>query len=84
LTDQLIEVRDRTAAVDVMLGQVVVQSQMRMRQIDEKLLPIEKRITARAALLTLSFRLVIEVTVIAIARETAILISLIAAAEKTL
>jgi hypothetical protein len=83
LIDQLIEVRDRTAVVDVMLGQVVVQSQMRMRQIDEKLLPIEKRITVKAALLTLSFRLVTEVTVIAIARETAISISLIAAAEKT-
>jgi len=53
-----------------------------MRQIDEKLLLIERKITAKAVLLTPSFRLVTEVTVIVIVTETAILTSLIAAAEK--
>jgi hypothetical protein len=41
------EVRDHIAPVGVMLGQAVVQNPMHMKQIDEKLLPIEKRTIAR-------------------------------------
>jgi len=78
LTDQLIEVRDRTVAVDVMLGRAVVQSQMPTRQIDEGLLPTERRTTARVVLLIRSFRLVTGGR--GIGRGIVILINLIEAA----
>jgi len=80
-TGQLIEVRDRTVA-DVMLGQVAVQNQMPTRQIDDELLPTERRIIAKAALLILSCRLVIEET--GIAKEIVISTSLIEAVGMTL
>ena len=44
------EVRDHIVPVDVILGQVAAQSQMRTKRIGAKPLPIERRIIAKAAL----------------------------------
>jgi hypothetical protein len=81
------KVRDHIAAVDDMLGQVVVRSQTRTRPIDEKQSPTEKRITARpmlqipyCLLAAEANDLTVTVTASAIVRGVVISIDLIAVA----
>lgn len=58
---EVTEVRDYTVIVDVMLGQVAVQSQMHTKRIGEKLLPTVRRIIVKLAVWIPSYLLAVEV-----------------------